>query len=224
MRRTPCEKIISYDGNIELPLGELILYYRELGIDRFPKDNLHDRNWSHLWHQYMPQVQDPVISFSSKSLVLALNDMLICKIRMDEKQDIEINNYQALNNNYSLFPRFEGVKLFSNRKKGIILERIKNVNKENYSSGELNRFYYDFLDRLKELHSAGIIHNDLIKAYKSDIRPNIIVSEGQIRLIDCENLVFRETCSSWEKSLNQELNEVSEYFHELIDFKCSTLT
>lgn len=224
MRHTPCEKIISYDGSIELPLGELILYYRELGIDRFPKDNLHDRNWSHLLHQYMPQVQDPVISFSSKSLVLALNDILICKIRMDEKQDIEINNYQVLNNNYSLFPRFEGVKFFSNGKKGIILERIKNVNKENYSSGELNRFYYDFFDKLKELHSAGIIHNDLIKAYQSDIRPNIIVSEGQIRLIDCENLTFRETCSSWEKSLNQELNEVSEYFHELIDFKCSTLT
>ena len=224
MRHTPCEKIISYDGSIELPLGELIRYYRELEIDRFPKYNLHDRNWSQMWHQYMPQVQDPVVSFSSKSLVLALNDKLICKIRMDEKQDNEINNYQVLNNNYSLFPRFEGVKFFSNGKKGIILERIKCFDKQNYTSGELNRIYYEFFDRLQELHSTGIIHNDLIKAYKSDFRPNIIISDGQIRLIDCENLKFRETCSSWEKLLNEELNEVSEYFHELIDFKCRTLT
>lgn len=224
MRQIPCEKIISYDGSIELSLAELTLYYRELGIDPLPEDNLHDRNWSQMWHQYMPQVQDPVVSFSSKSLVLALNDKLICKIRMDEKQDIEINNYRVLNNNYSLFPRFEGVKFFSNGKKGIILERIRCFDKQNYTSGELNRIYYEFFDRLQELHSTGVIHNDLIKASKSDIRPNIIISDGQIRLIDCENLIFKETCSSWEKSLNEELNEVSEYFFELIDFKCNTLT
>ena len=224
MRQIPSEKIISHDGNIELSLGELTVYYKELGIDPEPEDNLHDRNRSKMWPFLVTKVHDPVISFSSKSLIIALNDKLICKIRMDEKQDIEINNYRALNNNYSLFPRFEGVKFFSNGKKGIILERIKCLDKQNYTSGELNRIYYEFFDRLQELHSTGIIHNDLIKAYKSDIRPNIIISDGQIRLIDCENLIFKETCSSWEKSLNEELNEVNEYFYELIDFKCNILT
>ena len=224
MQHIPIEKIISYDGVIELNLGELSLYYNELGLNSFPKENRHDRNWSNAYCQYMPQVQDPVISFSSKSLILTLSPKYICKIRLDGKQDIEINNYQILNNNYPLFCRFEGVKVFSNGKKGIILERIKCLNKQNYSSGELNRMYYNFLDRLQELHSKGIIHNDLKKANDSSQRPNIVISADQLRLIDCENIIFKETCSNWDNLLEEELSEVSDYFYELIDFKCNTLT
>jgi len=54
MQHIPSEKIISYDGVIELNLGELNLYYNELGLNSFPKENRHDRNWSNASRQYWP--------------------------------------------------------------------------------------------------------------------------------------------------------------------------
>jgi hypothetical protein len=218
------EKIISTDKTREIKLGELCLIYEELSIERMPKKNRHDMNWSSQFVQYMPQVQDPIISFSSKSLTLGLNSDQICKIRLDNKEDIEIKNYTLLNNNYPLLPRFDGVVYFSNGLKGIVLERINNLSKQNYTSGELNRMYYNFYDELTELHSNGVLHNDLIKAKDSEIRPNILISTDRIRLIDCEKLLFKSTTLDWEEMLQKEMAEVGAYFHELIDFKCQTLT
>ena len=77
------ERIISADGKVELGLGQLMRIYESLGLERFPIKNHHDRNWNSQFVQYTPQVQDPIISFSSKSLILGLNNKQICKIRVD---------------------------------------------------------------------------------------------------------------------------------------------
>lgn len=224
MNEIPIEKIISNDKLKEIDLGELCLLYEELKIERMPEKNRHDMNWSSLFCQYTPQVQDPIISFSSKSLILALNSKQVCKIRLDNKEDIEIKNYQLLKNDFHLFPRFEGVIEFSNGWKGIILERINNLNKFNYTSGELNRMYYNFYDDLTSIHSKGILHNDLVKSKGFEIRPNIIISEDRIRLIDCEKLLFKSDTSNWEEMLKKEQEQLRAVFFELIDFKCNTLT
>tara|TARA_B110000902_G_scaffold170176_1_gene193784 strand:- start:90 stop:767 length:678 start_codon:yes stop_codon:yes gene_type:complete len=220
----PTEKIISFDKLREISLGELCLLFEELKIERMPKKNRHEMNWSSLDAQYWPQVQDPIISFSSKSLVLGLNSKQVCKIRLDNKVNIEIKNYQLLKNDFRLFPRFDGVIEFSNGWKGIILERIYNINKFNYTSGELNGMYYNFYDDLTSIHMKGILHNDLIKSKGFEIRPNIIISKDRIRLIDCEKLLFKSDTPNWEELLKKEQEQLNAYFLELIDFKCHTLT
>lgn len=94
----PNEKIISNDGIIQLGLQQLMQIYKSLKIERFPKQNLHDRNWNDQVRQYVPQVQDPVISLSSKSLVLGINSWQICKIRIDGKTDSEIQSIEIIKN------------------------------------------------------------------------------------------------------------------------------
>ena len=218
------EKILSKDGEKEIHLSELMLIYTELDLERFPEKNLHNRNWSDDLHQLSPQVQDPIISFSSKSLVICLNNDQICKIRLDNNIKAEIDNADKIHSKTTLFPKTHGIVEFTNGWKGIIMERIKVLNKYNYSSGELNRIYYNFVDEVSKMHEIEILHNDLGKAINSDIRPNIVLSDNQIRLIDFEKVAFRDNDSNWDELLQIEKYNIDAFFYELIDFKCETLT
>ena len=218
------EKILSKDGEKVIHLSELMLIFNELGLERFPKKNLHSRNWSDFACQYSPQVQDSIISLSSKSLVICLNNDQICKIRFDNNIETEIDNSDKIHSKTSLFPKTHGIVEFTNGWKGIIMERIKILNKYNYSSGELNRIYYNFFDEISKMHEIGILHNDLGKAINSNIRPNIILSDNRIRLIDFEKVAFRDNDSNWDELLQIEKYNIDEFFYELIDFKCETLT
>ena len=98
------------------------------------------------------------------------------------------------------------------------------MSKINFTSGELNRIFYDFKDDLNNLHEQGIIHNDLGHARKSAIRPNIIISTDKIRLIDFESIKLKEDTNNWTQLLEKEENEISNFFNEIIEFACETLT
>ena len=104
------------------------------------------------------------------------------------------------------------------------MERIPIFNKWNFTSGELNRLYYDFQDDLNRLHSLGIIHNDLGHGINSNIRPNIVVSDNRIRLLDFESVKLKNNSSNWTQLMENEKQHISDYFTELIDFACHTLT
>ena len=97
-REYKVERIISTDGKVELGLEQLMRIYKSLGLERFPIKNHHDRNWNSQFVQYSPQVQDPIISFSSKSLILGLNSKQICKIRVDGNENKEIKNIELIKN------------------------------------------------------------------------------------------------------------------------------
>lgn len=218
------ERITSSDGKVELGLGQLMRIYESLGLERFPINNRHDRNWNTQFVQYTPQVQDPIISFSSKSLILGLNNKQICKIRVDGNEYKEIQNIELIKNKTDLFPTVDFIVDLPFNMKGIIMERIKAMNKISFTSGELNRIYYDFKDDLNKLHEQGIIHNDLGKARNSVIRPNIIISTDKIRLIDFESVKLKEDTNNWTQLLEKEENEISNFFNEIIGFACETLT
>lgn len=104
------------------------------------------------------------------------------------------------------------------------MERVMIFNKYNFTAGELNRFYYNFVDELNILHEQGIIHNDLGKDRSSQIRPNIVISNDRIRLLDFESVVFKTNAPNWNELLENEKMEVRSYFYELINFACNTLT
>ena len=218
------EKIISTDEKVEFHLEHLVRIYESLGIERFPSKNHHDRNWHSQFVQYAPQVQDPIISFSSSSLVLGLSKEQVCKIRVDKKSDSEIMNIDFIKNKTNLFPEVYFIVDLPLGLKGIIMERIPIFNKWNFTSGELNRLYYDFQDDLNRLHSLGIIHNDLGHGINSNIRPNIVVSDNRIRLLDFESVKLRNNSSNWTQLMENEKQHISDYFTELIDFACHTLT
>lgn len=218
------EKIISTDGLQSLHLSELHSYFKELEINNFPKENQHLRNFNNQIAQMSPLVLDPIISFSSKSLVLGLNKEQICKIRLDDNFEKEYLNHVNVQNKSNLFPRLDGIFEFRNGKKGIIMERLKVFDKLNFTSGQLNGMFYSFFDKIKNLHDSGIIHNDLGYAKQTKIRPNIILTETSIRVIDCESMIFKEHEVYWHKILQNEQNELQSLFLELIDFKCETLT
>jgi hypothetical protein len=220
----PTEEIISKDGVKAFHLFELMEIYKELGLPRFPEKNLHSRNWSESMYQAVPQVQDPIISFSSKSLILGLNDKQICKIRLDDFTEVEIKNHEIAQTKMDLLPRLDGIFEFNDGKKGLIMERLKVISKLNYTSGELNRIYYKFFDSIQEMHNQNILHNDLNKAIDSNERPNIVISENRLRLIDCEKMITDKNHVDWDKFYDKELKNINEYFSELVDFKCNTLT
>jgi predicted Ser/Thr protein kinase len=98
------------------------------------------------------------------------------------------------------------------------------MSKINFTSGELNRIFYDFKDDLNKLHEQGIIHSDLGHARNSAIRPNIIISTDKIRLIDFESIKLKEDTNNWTQLLEKEENEISNFFNEIIEFACETLT
>jgi len=223
-RKYKMERIISADGKVELGLGQLIRIYESLELERFPINNHHDRNLNSQFIQYTPQVQDPIISFSSKSLILGLNNKQICKIRVDGNENTEIKNIEFIKNKTDLFPKVDFIVDLPFNMKGIIMERIKVMSKINFTSGELNRIFYDFKDNLNKLHEQGIIHNDLGHARKSAIRPNIIISTDKIRLIDFESIKLKEDTNNWTQLLEKEENEISNFFNEIIEFACETLT
>jgi len=223
-REHPVEKIISTDGKVELGLGVLMKIYESLRIERFPAQNHHERNWHSQFVQYTPQVQDPIISFSSSSLVLGLNKEQVCKIRVDKRSNSEIDNIDAIKNKTNLFPEVYFIVDLPLGLKGIIMERIPILNKWNFTSGELNRMYYDFKDDLEKLHSLGIIHNDLGYAIKSTIRPNIVISYNRIRLLDFESIKLKNNTNNWTQLMENEKIHISDYFFELIDYACHTLT
>ncbi len=228
--RHPIEKIISTDGKVELGLDVLVEIYRSLGLERFPTRNHHDRNWNSQFVQYTPQVQDPIISFSSSSIVLGLNKEQVCKIRVDKKlvsevkKVSEIKNIDFIENKTNLFPEVYFVVDLPLGLEGIIMERIPVLNKWNFTSGELNRLYYEFKDDLDRLHSLGIIHNDLGYAINSTIRPNIVLSYNRIRLLDFESIKLKNNTDNWVQLLENEELHISNYFTELIDFACHTIT
>jgi predicted Ser/Thr protein kinase len=223
-RGYPIEKIISSDGKVELHIGQLINIYQSLGIERMPSQNLHERNWNSDMAQYTPQVQDPIISFSSSSLVLGLNNEQVCKIIIDKEIDSEIKNIDFIKNKTNLFPEVYFVVDLPIGFKGIIMERIPILNKWNFTSGELNRMYYNFIDDIYKLHTLGIIHNDLGCASDSKIRPNIVLSHNRIRLIDFESIKIKNNTNNWLQLLEHEKKHLTNYFAELIDFACETLT
>ena len=223
-REYQMERIISADGKVELGLGQLMRIYESLGLERFPIKNHHDRNWNSQFAQYTPQVQDPIISFSSKSLILGLNNKQICKIRVDGNENKEIKNIEFIKNKTDLFPKVDFIVDLPFNMKGIIMERIKVMSKINFTSGELNRIFYDFKDDLNKLHEQGIIHNDLGHAKNSAIRPNIIISTDKIRLIDFESIKLKEDTNNWTQLLENEESEINCFFFEIIDFACETLT
>jgi RIO-like serine/threonine protein kinase len=70
----------------------------------------------------------------------------------------------------------------------------------------------------------NILHNDLNKAIDSNERPNIVISENRLRLIDCEKMITDKNHVDWDKFYDKELKNINEYFSELVDFKCNTLT
>jgi len=218
------EKIISTDGKVEFSLIQLMRIYETLGIERFPSKNHHDRNWHSQMHQFTPQVQDPIISFSSKSLILALNNEQVCKIRVDGNENKEIQNIEFIKNKTVLFPKVDFIVDLPFNLKGIIMERIKVMSKINFSAGELNRIFYDFKDDLNKLHECGIIHNDLGLAINSKIRPNIVISTDKIRLLDFESIKLKVDKNNWSQLLEKEKNEINCFFFEIIDFACETLT
>jgi hypothetical protein len=223
-REHQIERIISSDGKVELGLGQLMRIYETLEIERFPTKNHHNRNWNSQILQYTPQVQDPIISFTSKSLVLGLNNEQVCKIRVDGNENKEIKNIEFIKNKTDLFPKVDFIVDLPFNMKGIIMERIKVMSKTNFTSGELNRIYYNFKDDLNKLHEYGIIHNDLGRAKNSKIRPNIIISTDRIRLLDFESIKFRSDIHNWIQLLDNEKQEVHNYFDEIIEFACDTLT
>ena len=223
-REHQIEKIISSDGKVEFGLGQLMRIYESLGIERFPTKNYHNRNWNSQICQYTPQVQDPIISFTSKSLVLGLNNEQLCKIRVDGNEEKEISNIEDIKNKTDLFPKVDFIVDLPFNMKGIIMERIKVMSKNNFTSGELNRIYYNFKDDIDKLHEYGIIHNDLGYAKNSKIRPNIIISTDRIRLLDFESIKLRSDTHNWIQLLDNEKQEVSNYFDEIIEFACETLT
>ena len=194
--------------------------YEEIGLERFPEKNLHRFNWA----QSTPQVQDSIISFSSKSLILGLNDKQICKIRLDDFTEDEIKNHRLAQSKTDLIPRLHDIFEFNNGKKGLIMERLKVVSKLNYTSGELNRLYWDFYHSIEKMHNQDILHNDLNKAINSNERPNIVISENILRLIDCEKMITDKNNVDWNKFYDKEVKNINDYFVELIDFKCNTLT
>lgn len=218
------EEIISRDGLKVLRLSELMNFYEELGLERFPIENLHIRNFSQIACQYSPQVQDPIVSFSSKSIVLRLNSEQVCKIRLDGKSEQEFHHHTYLAEKTILFPRLDGKIKFKNGLQGIIMERLKIMSKWNFSSGELNGMYYRFIDEIKNLHDLGVVHDDLGINKSTNCRPNIVLTDNKIRLIDCESTKFKETEKDWESKMNYENDELKKYFLELIDFHCETLT
>ena len=184
----------------------------------------HDRNWNSQFVQYTPQVQDPIISFSSKSLVLGLNNEQVCKIRVDGNENKEINNIESIKNKSDLFPKVDFIVDLPFNMRGIIMERINVMSKSNFTSGELNRIYYNFLDDLNKLHECGIIHNDLGLAKNSKIRPNIIISANRIRLLDFESVILKNGSDNWTQLLENEKQEISYFFNEIIEFACHTIT
>lgn len=216
------EEITSLDGKIVFSLMDLINIYQALGIERIPEQNRHERNWK--FAQYVPQVQDPIISLTSHSLVLGLNKEQICKIRIDNKTDDEIRNIEYIRGKSYLFPEVYFIVDLPEGRKGVIMERIPIYNKWNYTAGELNRFYYNFTDELNKLHSIGIIHNDLGYGNDSTIRQNIVISKDRIRLLDYESIKLDKQTTNWNQLLEIEKNHVSDYFNELIDFACHTIT
>jgi serine/threonine protein kinase len=218
------ERIVSTCGLKSLHLSELFSYFKQLGIESFDQNNQHHRNYSRNIAQMSPLVLDPIISFSPKSLVLALNKDQICKIRLDNNFDLEYMNHTTIINKSNLFPRLDGFFEFENGVRGIIMERLKVFEKLNFTSGQLNGMFYCFFDELKKLHDSGIIHRDLGYAKESKIRPNIILTESSIRLIDCETILFNEGDLDWKKKLLIEQHQINELFLELIDFRCETLT
>ena len=78
---------------MELGLGQLMRIYESLGFERFPIKNHHERNWNSQFVQYTPQVQDPILYFSTKSLILGLNNKQIFKIRVDGNENKKIKNH-----------------------------------------------------------------------------------------------------------------------------------
>ena len=128
-RKYLIEKILSTDEKVEFHLGDLVKIYESLGIERFPSKN-HHNDW-----MFAPQVQDPIISFSSSSLVLGLNKEQVCKIRVDKKSDSEIKNIDFIKNKTNLFPEVYFIVDLPLGLKGIIMERIPIFNKWNFTSG-----------------------------------------------------------------------------------------
>ena len=220
MYNIPNEKIISNDPSREIHLSELIHLYNELGLKGVYLRGDHKR--PELMNTR--SIQAPIISFSPKSLVLKLNSEQICKIRLDNLIDQEIENIKLVEGKSNLFPKFHGVFEFKNGLRGIIMERIKVLNKSNYSSGELDIMYNEFYDNITKLNDNGIIHNDLGKGLNSMIRPNIILSEDKIRLIDFERIIFREDTTFWESNLEKQEQELENYYDELVDYQCGLLT
>jgi predicted Ser/Thr protein kinase len=223
-RKYYIEKLISIDEKVEISISELIQIYDILKLERFPIQNHHDRNWHSEMVQYSPQVQDPIISFSSKSIILGLNKDQVCKIRLDGNAYAEIKNIDAIKNKTSLFPEVYFTVDLINGLKGIIMERITNVNKFNFTSGELNRLYFNFRDEIDSLHKQGILHNDLDYGINSKIRPNLIISNDRIRLLDFESIKIQQNTDNWEQLMENELVNLNNYFSELIDFALDTLT
>jgi len=223
-RQRLTEKIVSIDENVEFRLSSLMKIYETLGIERFPSQNLHNRNWNSQIAQYTPQVQDPIISFSSKSLVLSLNEKQVCKIRVDNRSDCEIYNITSIENKTDLFPKVDCIVDLPLGLKGIVMERIPILNKWSFTSGELNRLYYNFQDDIDRLHSQGIIHNDLGYAKDSKCRPNIVLSQNRIRLIDFESIKFKNNTDNWLYLLEKEKLDLKILYDELVDFACHTLT
>lgn len=220
MYKLPNEKIISKDSSREIHLRELIHLYNELGLEGTSLRG--DPKRPELMNTR--SIQSPIISFSQKSLVLKLNSEQICKIRLDNLIDQEIKNIKLVEGKSNLFPKIHGVFEFKNGLKGIIMERIKVLNKSNYSSRELDIMYNEFYDNITKLNDNGIIHNDLGKVLNSMIRPNIILSEDKIRLIDFERIIFKKDTTFWESNLEKQDQELEDFYYELVDYQCGLLT
>ena len=155
-----------------------------------------------------------IISFSSKSLIIAVNDKQVCKISFLKKREQEINNHKVASMKSDLFPKFINQIDFPNGWKGILMERIENYNRLNFSAKELHDMQEAFVSEIKRLHNIGIIHNDLGYAKGTQIRPNIILSRNRIRLIDCEKMIINASKKN-SKELEEEEKNISVFSSSL---------
>jgi len=205
--------IMSNDGLKVISRDQLSLVYDTLNPKERPIT---------FWDKYSKfgyfmsyNIESPIISFSSKSLVIAINQDQVCKISFSDNPEKEISNHKIASTRSNLFPEFIGQVDFNNGWKGIVMERIRIYNQLNFSAGELHKMKLDFVNQIDDLHNNGIIHNDLGFAKNSDVRINIIISEKKIRLIDCEKVIIKSNNNDCSKEQDDERNNIHEFIGEL---------
>ena len=104
--------IMSNDGLKVLERAQLNLVYdslqpQEYPIDFWDKDAVFGPLASY-------NIESPIISFSSKSLVIAINQDQVCKISFSDNPEKEISNHKIASSRSSLFPKFIGQIDFDN--------------------------------------------------------------------------------------------------------------
>ena len=212
---------MSIDGKMKIPISVIFEVFSELGLKSIQYDEVHGNSFRKL---IPPLVFDHIISFSSKSLVIGLNKLQCCKIRLDGKCHSEIENIKKLDSSLDLFPDYYGEFSFANGWKGIIMERITVFDKLNFTARELHNYYWDFCNKLERMHSLGIVHNDLGKITGTNYRPNIVLSKNGIKLLDFESLKLNGRDPDFDLCLKKEIENVTDYYNEVVNYYCYTLT